>query len=270
MPSWGLHIFGLGKKRGSVHPSDSGDDRNWAIPDTAETHGRRVSLIDTFIQYTRRQSIDDRRGSLESVSDELLANQVMYCNEGDSIGVSEVLAFNRLIEEVEKSTLTIENNDEKTSAINGAKPAEVVNVMETGSADVFHEPEPEDSKRFQSNMHSHDAESFNDLGWSRDQLIRRNLLGVSNSTFFRRSVLLVGLVHSGLVIRNKFPMYVDISFASIFTLELGVQVLARGLRKGKLSYLNSSVYNRLNCVVTLSNWVEVCFQSSNVFSASTA
>ena len=212
---------------------------------------------------THRESIGVRQSKNSSSSVNSGYGEDLYCNDGYSIGKTEVLAFNTMVGDQVETQVT--NNLRSTMGIRRAsfrtnfQKIEATKHSESSSKVAYIQPSG-DSEGPMTNFRDLKSFEHNDFGCSTDNVIRKICINLSAWMWFERLVIFTTVVHSSLVIidaGHEFPIYVDIGFAAFFTFESIVHIVALGFMNGPRSYIHSSIFNRISFGVTLWNWAEV-------------
>jgi hypothetical protein len=237
----------------AVHPAYELSTADEGMHNLQTANAKRNSVAQN--RKKRRDSLSADGGKAE--------DDFLFCNEGNSIGTSEVLAFNFMVENMKNPTMqdkigaNLVNRKSsfrsKLQSVQGRNP-------NPGSDEVTRNIPGQESVVLSYSNDSMKLSIRNDFGCGADNFVRKICTSISGSKWFERLVMLAAVAHSSLVIievRHNFPIYIDIAFAAFFTLEMLIQIIAWGFCVGPSSYLQSNIFNRISFGVTLWNWIEV-------------
>jgi hypothetical protein len=244
--------------RAAVHPAYELSTADEGMHNLQTAYARRNSDTVAQNRNKKRESVSAEGGKAE--------DDFLFCNDGNSIGTTEVLAFNSMVENM--NIPTIHNNygpsmgnikpsfRNKLQSVKGRNMETISVGVDGGNQNIsghksLEIPYLEGSSRLSVQ---------NDFGCGTENFVRKICVSLSTWKWFERLVMLATVAHSSLVIievRHSFPIYVDIGFALFFTLETLIQIIAWGFIRGPSSYLQMNIFNRISFGVTLWNWIEV-------------
>jgi hypothetical protein len=240
----------------AVHPAYELSTADEGMHNLQTANAKRNSLPKN--RKKRRESISADGGKAE--------DDFLFCNEGTSIGTSEVLAFNFMVENMNNPAMQNKfgaNMENRKSSFRRKLSVKGRN-QDTGSDEVSRNIPGQESLEFSYSEESMKLSIRNDFGCGTDNFVRKICMSISSWMWFERLVMLAAVAHSSLVVievRHELSIFVDIGFAAFFTLEMLIQIIAWGFIFGPSSYLQSNIFNRISFGVTLWNWIEVdhCF-----------